>query len=128
MGSWLIDGKTRLIDVERKIGATGFVHADYSTLAGLVLHRLGRLPRVGESLTYNGFRLEVVDLDGRRIDKVMVDRVGGEERKAAGEKMSGEKARKSEWPSPQPLPRGARGFVANSVRTPLPTIVGRGSG
>ena len=75
-GSWLIDGRTRLIDVERKIGATGFVHVDYSTLAGLVLHRLGRVPRVGESVTYNGFRLEVVDLDGRRIDKVMVDRIG----------------------------------------------------
>ena len=74
-GSWLIDGRTRLIDVERKIGAVGFVHNDYSTIAGLVLHRLGRLPRVGESVTYNGFRMEVVDLDGRRIDKVMVDRV-----------------------------------------------------
>ena len=76
-GSWLIDGRTRLIDVERKIGAVGFVHNDYSTIAGLVLHRLGRLPRVGESVIYNGFRMEVVDLDGRRIDKVMVDRIGG---------------------------------------------------
>jgi putative hemolysin len=74
-GSWLIDGRTRLIDVERKIGATDFVHNDYSTLAGLVLHRLGRLPRVGESVIYNGFRMEVVDLDGRRIDRVLVDRL-----------------------------------------------------
>jgi putative hemolysin len=86
-GSWLIDGKTRLIDVERRIGATGFVHADYATLAGLVLHRLGRLPRVGESITYNGSRLEVVDLDGRRIDKVMVDRVG-EDKKTPVDKAS----------------------------------------
>ncbi|MBK8159006.1 MAG: HlyC/CorC family transporter [Rhodospirillaceae bacterium] len=86
-GSWLIDGRTRLIDVERKIGASGFVHSDYSTLAGLVLHRLGRVPRVGESVTYNGFRLEVVDLDGRRIDKVLVDRVG-EEKKPAVDKAS----------------------------------------
>ena len=86
-GSWLIDGRTRLIDVERKIGANGFVHSDYSTLAGLVLHRLGRVPRVGESVTYNGFRLEVVDLDGRRIDKVMVDRVG-EDKKAPIDKAS----------------------------------------
>jgi putative hemolysin len=85
-GSWLIDGRTRLIDVERKIGASGFVHSDYSTLAGLVLHRLGRLPRVGESVTYNGFRLEVVDLDGRRIDRVMVDRIGDDK------KMPAEKA------------------------------------
>jgi putative hemolysin len=74
-GSWLIDGRTRLIDVERKIGASGFVHADYATIAGLVLHRLGRVPKIGESVTYNGFRIEVVDLDGRRIDKVMVDRI-----------------------------------------------------
>lgn len=74
-GSWLIDGRTRLIDVERKIGAIGLVHSDYSTLAGLVLHRLGRLPRVGESVIYNGFRFEVVDLDGRRIDRILVDRI-----------------------------------------------------
>jgi len=74
-GSWLIDGRTRLIDVERRIGATGFVHADYATIAGLVLHRLGRVPKIGESVTFNGFRIEVVDLDGRRIDKVMVDRI-----------------------------------------------------
>lgn len=76
--SWLIDGRTRLIDVERRIGATGFVHADYSTIAGLVLHRLGRLPVVGESVTHNGFRFEVVDLDGRRIDRVLVDRLDAE--------------------------------------------------
>lgn len=72
--SWLIDGRTRLIDVERKLGTTGLIHSDYSTLAGLVLHRLGHLPKVGESVIYNGFRLEVVDLDGRRIDKILVDR------------------------------------------------------
>ena len=63
------------------------MHSDYSTLAGLVLHRLGRVPRVGESVTYNGFRLEVVDLDGRRIDKVLVDRVG-DEKKVAIDKAS----------------------------------------
>jgi putative hemolysin len=74
-GSWLIDGRTRLIDVERRIGASGFVHADYATIAGLVLHRLGRVPKIGESLTYNGFRIEVVDLDGRRVDKVLVERL-----------------------------------------------------
>lgn len=86
-GSWLIDGRTRLIDVERRIGATGFVHSDYSTLAGLVLHRLGRVPQVGESVVYNGFRLEVVDVDGRRIDKVMVDRID-DDKKAPIEKAS----------------------------------------
>ena len=77
-GSWLIDGRTRLIDVERRLDATGFVHADYATIAGLVLHRLGHVPKVGESITFNGFRIEVIDLDGRRIDKVLVERLAEE--------------------------------------------------
>ncbi|WP_374653761.1 hemolysin family protein [Dongia sp.] len=74
-GSWLIDGRTRLIDVERRLDASGFVHGDYATIAGLVLHRLGRVPKIGESITFNGFRIEVIDLDGRRIDKVLVERL-----------------------------------------------------
>ncbi|WP_374378937.1 hemolysin family protein [Dongia sp.] len=74
-GSWLIDGRTRLIDVERRLDTSGFIHNDYATIAGLVLHRLGRVPKVGESVDFNGFRIEVMDLDGRRIDKVLVERL-----------------------------------------------------
>ncbi len=74
-GTWLIDGRTRLLDVERRLETAGFVHADYATIAGLVLHRLGRVPKAGESIDFNGFRIEVVDLDGRRIDKVLVERL-----------------------------------------------------
>jgi putative hemolysin len=82
--SWLIDGRARLIDVERKLDAPGFIHTDYSTLAGLVLHRLGHLPRVGERLDFNGFSLEVVDLDGRRIDKILVKRIGANSARDSG--------------------------------------------
>ena len=47
---------------------------DYDTVAGLVLHQLGRIPELGAVFTAEGYRFEVIDLDGRRIDKVLVAR------------------------------------------------------
>lgn len=47
---------------------------DYQTVAGMVLDRMGRLPHVGESVDIGAWRIEVVDLDGRRIDKLLVSR------------------------------------------------------
>jgi putative hemolysin len=46
----------------------------YHTVAGLVLEKLGRLPKAGESFTFSGWRFEVVDMDGRRVDKVLIAR------------------------------------------------------
>jgi putative hemolysin len=74
-GSWLVDGRTRIADLERAIGARGLHDPEYSTAAGLVLHRLGRLPQIGESVAFGGYRFEVVDLDARRIDKIIVARL-----------------------------------------------------
>jgi putative hemolysin len=48
---------------------------DYTTLAGFVLAQLGHLPATGESFRWRGHRFEVVDLDGRRIDKLLVQRL-----------------------------------------------------
>ena len=50
---------------------------DYDTVAGLVLHQLGRIPELGAAFTVEDHRFEVIDLDGRRIDKVLVARHGG---------------------------------------------------
>ena len=47
---------------------------DYATLAGLVIEELGHLPSPGEYVTVNGWCFEVVDLDGRRIDKILARR------------------------------------------------------
>ena len=55
----------------------------YHTLAGLMLERFGRLPKVGEHIEYSGWRFEIVDLDGRRIDKVMASRAAILRRKAS---------------------------------------------
>ena len=44
---------------------------DFETLAGFILARLGHIPAPGEAVEWQGYRLEVVDMDGRRIDKVL---------------------------------------------------------
>ena len=71
-GSWLVDGRLRMTDLERAIGAHDLADPEYSTVAGLVLYRMGRLPQVGNSFEFGGYRFEVVDTDGRRIDKILV--------------------------------------------------------
>jgi len=48
---------------------------DYTTLAGYVIFQLGRIPAAGDAFVAEGWRLEVVDMDGRRIDKVLATRL-----------------------------------------------------
>ncbi|WP_119418440.1 hemolysin family protein [Desertibaculum subflavum] len=78
-GTWLIDGAlnvdrlTELLDL-----ATPPEAGEFHTVAGFVLWRLGHIPQTGESFEWNGFRFEVVDMDGRRIDKVLVSPIGGD--------------------------------------------------
>jgi putative hemolysin len=77
-GSWLADGQVELQDLERALGTGGLAtQSDFMTLAGLILEHLERIPQVGEVLMVNGWRLEIVDLDGNRIDKVVVSRLSG---------------------------------------------------
>ncbi len=72
-GSWLLDGQLPVLEVERILAVTGLAdeNEEYTTLAGFVLTQLGHIPPVGESFLWNNWRFEVVDLDGRRIDKVL---------------------------------------------------------
>lgn len=73
-GSWLIDGLTPLEDLRRLTGAGAGLEesADFSTVAGLVMHSLERVPEAGDKITLPGLTIEVLDMDGRRIDKVLV--------------------------------------------------------
>jgi putative hemolysin len=74
--SWLVDGGMSIDEVERLLGAGSMRSGDdYTTLAGFVLAQLGHLPATGESFRWRSLRFEVVDLDGRRIDKVLVQRL-----------------------------------------------------
>jgi putative hemolysin len=75
--SWLVDGSMSIDDVERLLGAGSMRSGDdYTTLAGFVLAQLGHLPVTGENFRWRGHRFEVVDLDGRRIDKLLARRIG----------------------------------------------------
>lgn len=71
-GSWLLDGGMPIDDAERALEKLKLPKdRDYETLAGFVLEKFGHIPEVGESFEYGGWRFEVMDLDGRRIDKVL---------------------------------------------------------
>jgi putative hemolysin len=74
--SWLVDGGMAIDDVERLLGSGNMRSGDdYTTLAGFVLAQLGHLPTTGENFRWRGLRFEIVDMDGRRIDKLMIQRL-----------------------------------------------------
>ncbi|WP_062229400.1 hemolysin family protein [Aureimonas frigidaquae] len=71
-GSWLIDAGMTVDNVERALPELRFPRErDYETLAGFILNEFGHIPEVGESFLYEGWTIEIVDMDGRRIDKVL---------------------------------------------------------
>jgi putative hemolysin len=73
-GSWLLDGLMPVSELKARLDIRELPHEDrgrYNTLAGLLLSESGHLPEVGERIDCAGWHFEVVDLDGRRIDKVL---------------------------------------------------------
>ncbi|GJE39861.1 hemolysin family protein [Methylobacterium persicinum] len=76
-GSWLIAGSMPADEMADQLGLKLPQPRDYETAAGLVIAALHRLPDTGETCDVSGWRLEVVDLDGRRIDKILATRVDG---------------------------------------------------
>lgn len=81
-GSLLIDGSLSVEELREVLGGAELPNAqegDYHTLAGLCIYYFGRIPNVGEYFDWAGWRIEVIDLDGARIDKLLLRRVGDEE-------------------------------------------------
>jgi putative hemolysin len=73
-GSWLLSGSMPADEMADKIGIELPENRSYETVAGFVLAKLQHLPKTGEHIETGGWRFEVVDLDGRRIDKVLASR------------------------------------------------------
>ncbi len=72
-GSWLVDGSAGIEDLADTLGIKLDAQPrDYSTVSGLVLAELERIPAVGDTLRWRNLSIEVVDMDGRRIDKLLV--------------------------------------------------------
>ncbi len=74
-GSLLVAGWMPADEFCDRLGLPRGIAGDYDTVAGLVLHQLGHMPALGESATVEGHRFEVIDMDGLRIDKVLVSKV-----------------------------------------------------
>lgn len=82
--SWLIDGATPVSDVLHALDLDELPHADeYETMAGFLMVMLRRVPRRTDSVTFNGYKFEVLDVDSYRIDQVMVTRLGDDAAKEA---------------------------------------------
>lgn len=72
-GSMVIQGSALLKDLRSDYGIPFEESADYRTLAGFVLAKLQRIPRGGERVEYNSYRLTIVDMEGRRIVKIRLE-------------------------------------------------------
>lgn len=77
--SWLLDGQIPLTDLAVHLGLDWPTPVggdeDFETLSGLIYWRLGRIPQVPESVEWQGWKFEVVDMDAQRIDKVLASRL-----------------------------------------------------
>jgi putative hemolysin len=72
-GSWLLDGMLEVDEFKEIFGFPTLPHEDeYETLSGFVMMSLGRVPQVTDHFEWNGYRFEIMDMDGRRVDKVLV--------------------------------------------------------
>lgn len=76
-GSWLVAGWMPVDEFCYRLGLPRAMAGEYDTVAGLMLHQLGRMPDLGSVVEAEDHRFEVIDLDGRRIDKLLVSRVAG---------------------------------------------------
>jgi len=74
-GTYLIDGQIPFYDFLTRFEKAEWMNEgehDFDTLAGFILHQLEKIPKPGAKLDWKGFKIEVMDMDGHRIDKVLV--------------------------------------------------------
>ncbi len=74
-GSWLVDGHMPIEELQQRLGRRDMGGRDYHTVAGFVLARLGRIPKAGDTLTWRDLKIEIVDMDGVRVDKILLKKV-----------------------------------------------------
>ena len=75
--SWYVDGTASLSELKELVGVNalpGEERGYFHTVGGFVMDRLGRVPHTGDMFEWNGFRFEIADMDGRRVDKLIVTR------------------------------------------------------
>jgi len=76
-GSWLVDGLLAVDELKLLLGVSildGESEFGFQTLGGFIMAQLGKIPKPGQFFLFSGYRFEVVDMDGRRVDKVLIAR------------------------------------------------------
>ena len=74
-GNFIVDGKISIYDLEEEIEGMSFPEdRDYDTLGGLILDSLEDIPKEGELVIHDEWRIKVLDLDGNRITKVQISK------------------------------------------------------
>jgi putative hemolysin len=78
-GSLLIDGELKIDDLKKEIKLDKLPNeSNYATLAGFIIYQLHVIPKAGDSFIYKDYKFEVIDMDGNRIDKVLIAKVKDE--------------------------------------------------
>uniref|UniRef100_UPI00313ED746 hemolysin family protein n=1 Tax=Cupriavidus sp. OTU4895 TaxID=3043852 RepID=UPI00313ED746 len=81
-GSWLLDGLIPIPELKDRTGIRVVPEEDkerYHTLSGMLLLLLGRLPQTADTVEWDGWKFEIIDMDGKRIDKVLASRIPPED-------------------------------------------------
>ncbi|MRR17261.1 MAG: HlyC/CorC family transporter [Deltaproteobacteria bacterium] len=84
-GSYLMDGSTKVEDVEDLFAVSSLFEdederPDINTLGGLAMYQLNRVPKIGDTFSAGGYLFEIVDMDGNRVDKLLVKKIGPAEK------------------------------------------------
>jgi putative hemolysin len=90
-GSWLLDGLIPVPELKDTLELKNVPEEDkglYHTLSGLMMWLLGRMPRTGDIMTWESWNLEIVDLDGQRIDKVLASKITEVAQQEAGKSVT----------------------------------------
>lgn len=85
-GTWLLDGLLDIIELKEILDVDTLPDEDrigYQTLGGFIMGQLGSIPAAGSSFEWKGMRFEIMDMDGRRVDKVLVSKIPQEDESAA---------------------------------------------
>jgi magnesium and cobalt exporter, CNNM family len=82
-GTWLIDGMVGLDELKQVLSLSHLTgeDADFHTLGGYLMARLKRVPMIADRVTANGYQFEIVDMDGRRVDRVLITPVAAKGRR-----------------------------------------------
>jgi putative hemolysin len=70
-GSWLVDGRASIDDLSDKLGLPAETAGEFHTAAGLALERLARIPVEGDRFEIGDWKVEIIDMDGKRVDKLL---------------------------------------------------------